>query len=119
VKLVAGLAALMFAILAVGYWVWRTAPEPAPCAVRVLRELRSPDGRALAEAFESRCEGSLTTHVTLRASSAPTPARSDVFVAEGSAPVELDWAGGALRIACPARPVVRETSWRGVRVEIR
>jgi hypothetical protein len=116
VKLVWGLTALMFAIGGVGYWVYRTAPDAAPCEVRMLQTLASPDGRALAETFESRCEQSATTHVTLRAASAPELARTDVFVADGVAKVSLQWSDGALRIASAARPVVVESSWRDIRV---
>jgi hypothetical protein len=119
VKLLLALAALMLAIGAVGFWVWRSAPEPEPCAVRVFQELRSPDGRALAEAFEQRCEASLTTHVTLRGAAAPLPARTDVFVAGGAVPVGLRWASGALQISSKARPLSQESSWRGVAVHVR
>lgn len=117
-KLVWGLTALMLAIGAVGYWVYRSSPEAQPCTVQVLQSLRSPDGRTLAETFDSRCEGSVTTHVSLRASNAPEPARSDVFVAEGSPKVSIRWSEGALQISSAAHPVVVESSWRGVRVVV-
>jgi hypothetical protein len=119
VKLLLALAGLMLAIGAVGFWVWRSAPEPRPCAVRVVQELRSPDGRTLAEALEQRCEASLTTHVTLRGAAAPVPARTDVFVAGGAVQVGLAWESGALRISSQARPLSQESSWRGVTVRVR
>jgi hypothetical protein len=114
VKLLFGLAALMLAIGGLGFWVWHASPEPSACTLRLLREARSPDGRTLAEAFEQRCGTSLTTHVTLRAATAPEPARTDVFVAEGAAPVAISWESGALRISSPAPALMQETSWRGV-----
>jgi hypothetical protein len=119
VKLLLGLTALMLAIGAVGFWVWRSSPEPQPCAIRVFQELRSPDGRTLAEAFEQRCEASLTTHVTLRGAAAPVPARTDVFVAGGAAQVGLSWESGALQISSQARALAQESSWRGVTVRVR
>jgi hypothetical protein len=117
VKLVWGLTALMFAIGAVGYWVYRSSPDAQPCAVQVLDAVRSPDGRTLAETFDSRCEGSVSTHVSLRAFGAPEPARTDVFVAEGSPKVSMRWTGNTLRISSPVHPVVLENSWRGLVVE--
>ena len=117
-KLVWGLTALMFAIGAVGYWVYRSSPDAQPCAVQVLEALRSPDGRALAETFDSRCEGAVTTHVSLRAADAPGPARTDVFVAEGSPKVLIRWSGASLRVSSAVRPVVVESSWRGIRVVV-
>jgi hypothetical protein len=119
VKLLVGLGALMLAIGALGFWVWRAAPEPLPCAVKLLQESRSPDGRALAEAFEQRCESSLTTHVTLRATAAPERARTDVFVAGGAVPVALSWESGALQISSRARALAQESSWRGLAVRVR
>jgi hypothetical protein len=118
VKLVWGLTALMFAIGAVGYWVYRSSPDAQPCAVQVLDAVRSPDGRTLAETFDSRCEGSVSTHVSLRAFGAPEPARTDVFVAEGSPKVSIRWSDGALRVSSAARPVVVENSWRNIRVVV-
>ena len=118
-KLLLALAALMLAIGAVGFWVWRSAPEPQPCAVRVLQELRSPDGRSLAEVFEQRCEASLTTHVTLRGAAAPLPARTDVFVAGGAVQVAISWEPGALQISSKAHALAQESSWRGVAVHVR
>jgi hypothetical protein len=113
------LLALMFAIGAAGFWVWRSSPEPPPCALKLLDERTSPDGRSLAEAFERRCDASLTTHVTLRGAAAPEPARTDVFVADGAVPVALSWESGALRIATKARALAQESSWRGVQVRVR
>ena len=117
-KLLAALAALMFAIGAAGFWIWRSSPEPPPCILKLLQEAPSPDGASLAEAFEQRCEGSLTTHVTLRRASAPEPARTDVFVAGGAVPVKLSWDWGALRIASSAHALAQESSWHGVPVRI-
>jgi hypothetical protein len=118
VKLVWGLTVLMLAIGAVGYWVYRSSPDAQPCSVQVLQALRSPDGRTLAETFDSRCEGAVSTHVSLRAANAPEPARSDVFVAEGSPKVSIQWSDGALRVSSAARPVVVESSWRNIRVVV-
>jgi hypothetical protein len=119
VKLLLGLGALMLAIGALGFWVWRSAPEPQPCALRLRGQSASPDGRTLAEAFEQRCEASLTTHVTLRAAGAPELARSDVFVADGAVPVAISWESGALLISSRARALAQESSWRGVAVRVR
>jgi len=118
VRLVWGLTALMVAIGAVGYWVYRSSPEAQPCAVQVLEALRSPDGRTLAEIFDSRCEASVTTHVSLRAANAPEPARTDVFVAEGTPKVSIQWSDGALRVSSAAHPVVVESSWRDIRIVV-
>ena len=118
-KLVLALSGLMLAIGGVGFYIWRSAPEPQPCALKLLHVAFSRDGKSMAEAFEMRCETSLTTHVTLRRATAPEPARSDVFVANGPVPVALSWESSALQIETHARALAQESSWRGVKVRIK
>ncbi|HEX4384796.1 MAG TPA: hypothetical protein VH083_17680 [Myxococcales bacterium] len=125
-KLVLLLTALMLAIGGVGFYIWRSAPEPQPCALKLVQVAFSRDGKTMAEAFELRCEtstapqrGSVTTHVTLRRANAPEPARSDVFVANGAVPVQLSWEGAALQIASQVRPVAQESSWHGLAVRVK
>jgi hypothetical protein len=118
-KLVLLLTALMLAIGGVGFWIWRSAPEPQPCALKLLQVAFSRDGKSMAEAFELRCETSLTTHVTLRRASAPEQARSDVFVAKGAVAVGLSWEGAALAIASQVRPLAQESSWHSVSVRLK
>jgi hypothetical protein len=118
-KLVLLLTALMLAIGGVGLWIWRTAPEPRPCVLTLRQVTFSPDRKSMAEAFEMRCETSLTTHVTLRRATAPEQARSDVFVAKSAVPVQLSWEGAALQIASQVRPLAQESSWHGVPVRLK
>jgi hypothetical protein len=118
-KLVLALSALMLAIGGVGFYIWRSAPEPMPCEVKLLQASFSQDGKVLAEAFERRCESSLTTHVTLRGASAPEPARTDVFVANGAVAVALSWDSSALQIETAAHALAQESSWRGVKVRVK
>jgi len=119
VKLLVSLFAAMLAIGAASFWLWRAAPEVAPCQDRLVSEALSPDRRVVAAAYERRCARSLSTHVALRPAAAPAQAQGDVFVAAGSAPVRLSWEGG-LVIESPAqRVLVSETSWRNVGVRVR
>jgi hypothetical protein len=118
-KLVLALAGLMLAIGGIGFYIWRSSPEPQPCEVKLLQASFSPDGKVLAEAFEQRCETSLTTHVTLRLASAPEQARSDVFVAKGAVLVQFSWEGAALQIVSQVRPLAQESSWHGVAVRLK
>jgi len=81
----------------------------------------SPDARALAEVFEVQCGASVATHVALRPPSAPPLARSDVFIAAGSAPVRLIWRENRelLLESAAERVLAQETSWRNVGVRLR
>jgi hypothetical protein len=121
VKLFLGLLATMLAVGAASFWVWRAAPETAPCEDHAVDQARSPDGRTQAEVFEKRCGESVSTHVALRLASAPVQARTDVFIAAGSAPVRLSWTSGReLVLESPAqRVLVEEASWRNVLVRVR
>jgi hypothetical protein len=120
-KLLAGLFVLMLAAGAVSLWLWRRSPEPEPCESRTVARSRSPDDRSEAEIFELKCSKSLTTHVALRPSMAPSRSRSDVLVIEGSAPVGATWISPKeLSIEVPpARVLVTETRWRDVTVKLR
>jgi hypothetical protein len=126
-KLVLALSGLMLAIGGIGFYIWRSSPEPQPCEVKLVQASFSQDGKMLAEAFERRCESSLsapprssvTTHVTLRGAQAPEPARTDVFVANGAVPVALSWESSTLQIETRARALAQESSWRGVKVRIK
>ncbi len=120
-RLFLGLLALMLAVGAASFWIWRAAPVSPPCEDRDLLSARSPDGRALAEVFEQRCGTSVATHVSLRPAGSPLLARSDVFIAAGSAPVALIWNDAReLVVQSPAEHVlVEETSWRNIRVRLR
>ncbi|HET7787038.1 MAG TPA: hypothetical protein VFL36_13790 [Myxococcales bacterium] len=120
-KLVAALSFVMLAIGAATLVYWRSQPEAQPCDTREIAQSRSPDGRAQADVFELRCGASVATHVALRAASAPLRARSDVFVAAGSAPVQATWNDSReLVVQSPgARVLVQETSWRDVTIRLR
>ena len=115
------LLALMLAVGAASFWAWRAAPVPPPCQDREVLSARSPDGRALAEVFEQRCGTSVATHVSLRPAGSPLLARSDVFIAAGSAKVSLIWNDAReLVVQSPAdRVLVEESGWRNVRVRLR
>ena len=117
-KLVWALTAVMFAIGAVGYWVYRSSPEAVPCEVERLQAALSPDGQSLAEALTERCGTSLTTHVTLRRASAPEPARADVYIASGAQQVSIAWVSDALEITSPVAPLVQESSWHNHPIRI-
>jgi hypothetical protein len=121
VKLVFALSAVMLAIGAATLVFWRAQPETAPCAAKEIAQSRSPDGRTQADVFELRCGASVDTHVALRAASAPAGARSDVFIAAGSAPVQATWTDAReLVVQSPAaRVLVQETSWRNIAIRLR
>jgi hypothetical protein len=121
VKLVAALAAVMLAIGAATLVYWRSQPEAEPCDTKEIAQSRSPDGRTQADVFELRCGSSVSTHLALRAASAPLRARSDVFIAAGSAPVQAIWDDSrALVVQSPAaRVLVQETSWRDITIRLR
>jgi hypothetical protein len=121
VKLVVGLFAVMLAIGVATLLFWRAQPESEPCVAKEIAQSRSPDGRTQADVFELRCGTSLDTHVALRAASAPQRARSDVFVAAGSAKVQATWSDSReLVVRSPAaRVLVQETSWRDIAIRIR
>ncbi|HET9752825.1 MAG TPA: hypothetical protein VFP52_07680 [Myxococcales bacterium] len=120
-KLVFGLSALMLAIGAATLIFWRAQPEAEPCAAKEIAQSRSPDGRTQADVFELRCGTSVDTHVALRAASAPERARSDVFVAAGSARVQAIWSDSRELVvqSASARVLVQETSWRDIAVRVR
>jgi len=120
VKLVLALSAMMLAIGAATLLFWRAQPEDAPCDAKEIAQSRSPDGRTQADVFELRCGTSVATHVALRAASAPVRARSDVFIAAGSAPVRTIWNDShELVVQSPARALVQESSWRDIAVLVR
>lgn len=120
-KLAAALLAIMLAIGAVSYLAYLRSPPPVPCAERQIAQSEAPGGRTEADVFEVNCGGSLATHVALRPAQTPVQARSDVFIAAGSARVALLWnAERELIIESPARRVlVLESSWRNVAVRLR
>lgn len=120
-KLVFLLSAVMLAIGAATLLFWRSQPEGEPCDAKELAQSRSPDGRTQADVFELRCGTSVDTHVALRATSAPLRARSDVFIAAGSAPVRAIWNHSRELVvqAQAARVLVRETSWRDIAIRVR
>jgi hypothetical protein len=121
VKLVFALSAVMLAIGAATLVFWRSQPEAEPCDAKEIAQARSPDGRTQADVFELRCGTSVDTHVALRAASAPLRARSDVFVAAGSAPVQAVWTGSRELVvqSAAARVLVQETSWRNITIRLR
>lgn len=120
-KLVFGLSALMLAIGAATLLFWRAQPDAEPCAAKEIAQSRSPDGRTQADVFELRCGTSVDTHVALRAASAPLRARSDVFIAAGSAPVQATWTDSRELVvrSSAARVLVQETSWHDIAIRVR
>ena len=120
-RLVLALSAILLAIGVATLLFWRSQPEDAPCDAREIAHSRSPDGRTQADVFELRCGTSVATHVALRPATAPLRARSDVFIAAGSAPVQTIWNDSReLLVRSPAaRVLVHESSWRDVSVRLR
>lgn len=119
-RLVLGLAALMLAVGFATLFIWRTAKDE-PCAERAVSQATSPDGKAVAEAFEVRCASATSTHVSVRPALEGAPARGDVFVAAGATPVKLLWNDAReLVVESPAsRVLLHETTWRNVGVRVR
>lgn len=118
-KLVLGLFTLMLAIGLSSYLLLRAAPEGDPCADRVLLEVRSPDERATATAYEHRCGASSTTHVALRPTTAQFAPRGDVFVVQGLTRPGLSWRDRELVIEAGTEKVLfEEPSWRTVTVRV-
>jgi hypothetical protein len=120
-KLLVGLFALMLAIGLAALVLWRRSPEPLSCESRNLTHSRSPDGRSEAEVFELHCGSSITTHVTLRPSMSAPRSRADIFVAQGTVPVQVTWTSprDLLVESSSARVLVSETRWRDVTVKLR
>ena len=120
-KLFAGLLALMLAIGAVSFWAWRASPVVSPCLDVEISQSRSPDGRVSADVYEKRCGDSVSTHVGLRNSAAPLPARGDVFIAAGRVPAHVTWNSDREAVVeSPAKRVlVEESSWKNIGIRVR
>jgi len=121
VKLFGGLLALMLAVGAVSFWAWRASPAVDPCQDVEVSQSRSPDGRVSADVYEKRCGESVTTHVGLRRSDRPLPARGDIFIAAGRVPAQVRWDSDREAVVeSPAtRVLVQESSWKNVGVRVR
>ncbi|HKV38530.1 MAG TPA: DUF5412 family protein [Blastocatellia bacterium] len=99
------------------------------CSDDLKREVRSPDRKYVVAAFERNCGATtdFVQHVSLRAESAQgfkttrdgTITDGEVFVAEGSAKVEVVWTDGAtVLVTCSGAKRVfrRDGAWGFIRI---